>query len=624
MPLLTKVGRRALKSRVIVACLYCILVVGAVSMLYPFLLMVSTSLCGKIDYLDYKLIPAYLFDDTALFRRYLAERSEKISVIASEYQEPAWVQFNDITIPEGSSNISQIGKDWDEFRVQLPADLQATYFSHAQNADNYLFSATNEYRKWLQEQYEGDLGRVNRLYLQTAEKFRQLLPPNEDHAMHKWHPAADAKTDDWLRFKKTLPPEFIQVVSIDHVLGKFLRRQYATVEACNEDLGTHFTSLYATRFEEEAPQNPRYLAVWEEFVREWCPVLNITLDSERCQGAFEAFLDVKYGNAAAYNEIHEGGEIAAFSEVKLSSQVPRKESMAADWSEFVEQVAPLGAIGFRTPDSMYRRFLEQRYGDITRLNEAYQTRYASLKEIGLPYKEADCAFFQAQKTALRRGMVGINYRAATSFMVLHGRATVNTLVLVIAMLATALTVNPLAAYALSRFNLSYAPRVLLFLLATMAFPAEVVMIPNFLLIKELHLLNTYWALILPAMANAYTIFILKGFFDSLPKELFEEAIINGASEAYMFLHITLPMSKPVMAVVALWTFLAGYGAYMWAFLICQNEKMWTLMVYLFQFQMRNPPYAVMAAIALIAVPTLIVFVLTQRVILKGIITPSFT
>ena len=97
-----------------------------------------------------------------------------------------------------------------------------------------------------------------------------------------------------------------------------------------------------------------------------------------------------------------------------------------------------------------------------------------------------------------------------------------------------MTVNPLAAYALSRYRLSYTPKVLIFMLATMAFPAEVAMIPNFLLIKQLGLLNTFAALILPGLASGYFIFLLKGFFDSLPAELYEAASIDGASELRMF------------------------------------------------------------------------------------------
>jgi ABC-type glycerol-3-phosphate transport system permease component len=156
----------------------------------------------------------------------------------------------------------------------------------------------------------------------------------------------------------------------------------------------------------------------------------------------------------------------------------------------------------------------------------------------------------------------------------------------------------------------------------MAFPAEVSAIPNFLLLKQLHLLNTYWALILPAMANGYSIFLLKGFFDSLPKELYEAGTIDGASEPMMFRLITLPMSTPVLAVIALGTFTTAYGSFLWAFLVCQDPERWTLMVWLSQMQAWAPMQVVFAALVLAAIPTLLVFIFCQNIIMRGIIVPT--
>jgi multiple sugar transport system permease protein len=171
--------------------------------------------------------------------------------------------------------------------------------------------------------------------------------------------------------------------------------------------------------------------------------------------------------------------------------------------------------------------------------------------------------------------------------------------------------------------LRYSYKVLLFLLATMAFPAEVAMIPNFLLLKQFHLLNTFWALILPGMASGFAIFLLKGFFDSLPKELYEAGLIDGASEARMFWRITVPLSKPIFAVIALQSFTAAYGAFMFALLVCQNPKMWTIMVWLYELQITAPKYVVMAALTVAAIPTLLVFIFAQNVIMRGIILPSY-
>src|SRR6202044_689854 len=102
--------------------------------------------------------------------------------------------------------------------------------------------------------------------------------------------------------------------------------------------------------------------------------------------------------------------------------------------------------------------------------------------------------------------------------------------------------------------ISATGKILLFLLATMAFPAEVAMIPSFLLLKQFHLLNTFSALVLPSAASGYMIFLLKGFFDSLPKELYEAGQMDGAPETTMMMRIALPLSKPVLGYIALMAF----------------------------------------------------------------------
>jgi len=135
------------------------------------------------------------------------------------------------------------------------------------------------------------------------------------------------------------------------------------------------------------------------------------------------------------------------------------------------------------------------------------------------------------------------------------------------------------------------------------------------------MLNTFFALILPTAANGYSIFLLKGFFDGLPKELYEAAELDGASETQMFTRICLPMSTPVLAVIGLGAFTMAYGSFLWAFVVCQDKNMWTLMVWLQQMQSWAPQSMVYAALVLAAIPTLIVFIFAQDVIMRGIIIP---
>jgi multiple sugar transport system permease protein len=180
----------------------------------------------------------------------------------------------------------------------------------------------------------------------------------------------------------------------------------------------------------------------------------------------------------------------------------------------------------------------------------------------------------------------------------------------------------MAAYALSRYNLRGQYKILLFLIATMSFPPVVTMIPNFLILKELNLLNTFAALILPGMANGYSIFLLKGFFDGLPRELYEAADIDGATEWHKFWIVTMALSKPILAVVALGAFVSAYSNFMMAFILCQDERMWTLMVWLFNLQSFAGQGVVFASLLVAAVPTLIMFLFCQNLIIRGIVVPT--
>ncbi len=217
-----------------------------------------------------------------------------------------------------------------------------------------------------------------------------------------------------------------------------------------------------------------------------------------------------------------------------------------------------------------------------------------------------------------------NYRLVSDYLFVRGRAFANTLLLVILSVLASLTVNPLAAYALSRFRLRATEQILLFLLATMAFPAAVTAIPGFLLIRDLGLLNTFAALILPGVASGMSIFILKGFFDALPRELYEAAAIDGAREWTVFTRITLPMTTPILAVNALNSFIHAYASWEWAFLVCQKESHWTLAVWMYQMSQTfaNQPWCVMAGFVVVSLPTAAVFLLCQKVILRGIVLPS--
>jgi multiple sugar transport system permease protein len=175
---------------------------------------------------------------------------------------------------------------------------------------------------------------------------------------------------------------------------------------------------------------------------------------------------------------------------------------------------------------------------------------------------------------------------------------------------------------MSRYKMPSTYKILLFCMCTMAFPPMVTMIPNFLMLRRLGLLNTFAALVLPGMANGYAIFLLKGFFDSQPRELYESAQLDGAGEWTLFWQIAMSLSKPILAVIALQAFTAAYSNFMFAFVVCQDQKMWTLMVWLYQLQQRSGQAVMYASLIVAAIPTFLIFLFCQNIIMRGIVVPA--
>lgn len=312
----------------------------------------------------------------------------------------------------------------------------------------------------------------------------------------------------------------------------------------------------------------------------------------RSQRLFQEFLRSKTKNQFSEVDPSVVGQAKKFEELQLPNAGPLRD-------EFWKTKLP----------ARYRK-------------ETIEQRWQKIAPGPMPIASWERSWLAAHQSEVRREFTFRNYAFVLDYILTNGRVLLNTLLFCCLAILTQLTVNPLAAYALSRYPMPATGRILLFLLATMAFPSEVAMIPSFLLLKDLGLLNTFAALVLPGAASGYMIFILKGFFDSLPRELYEAGQIDGAKESTLMLRIALPLSRPVLGYLALLAFMGSYGAFLYAFLVAQDRRIWTLMVWIYQLQASAPKSVMMAALAVAMIPTLTVFLLAQRVIMKGIVLPD--
>ena len=604
MALIPAVGRKTPKMRVLVGALYLILTLGAVAMVYPFLVMLGASTESQYEKSSPEIVPRYLYSSTALFGKYAEDKYRgDIDAISAAYGTN-YAALQDVKPPTQSD--PNTVREWNAFAAALPAQYKSAGFGGAAAAYSPS-SLLDKYHAFLRTRFHGNIRALDLAYSQEDEDFLTVFPPFEQPGSHTWTSRSDAKSADWKAFEATLPLNYFVVVGADPLYQRWLKEEAEPdLKTLNAAWRTRLHSYGDIALSPLPVGNAGQRGDWEKFVRTQLPFRD-TRVAPSAGPAFQAFLARQYHNSIAeYNKSY-GTQLASFRSVTLPNPetLPFDGPPLLDWIAFL-RVAPLSALSADTPETRWRG------------SEAARATAT------LPVAASDWAFVQAHTGALRRDYLTRNYRLVLQFIFLHGSAVSVTFIYCFLAILTTLVVNPLCAYALSRYNLSYGNAVLLFLLATMSFPGEISLIQNFLLLKQFGLLNTYAALILPGAASGYSIFLLKGFFDSLPRELYEAGTLDGAGELRMFWTITLPLSRPIFAVIGLGAFSAAYGGFLYAMTICQDHKMWTLMVWIYELQSSGAPmYVMMAALTLAALPTLLVFILTQNVIMKGIILPSF-
>jgi len=202
----------------------------------------------------------------------------------------------------------------------------------------------------------------------------------------------------------------------------------------------------------------------------------------------------------------------------------------------------------------------------------------------------------------------------------YPRWVLNTFIVSATVTLVALYLHAMAAYSLAR--LRYPGRRLIFyiIISTLMIPFTSVLIPRFVIVRAFGWLDTYWALIIPAIPHAFGIFFLHQFYIQFPRELEEAAIIDGCSPAGVFFRIVLPLSRSVFAALAVFFFLANWNSYLWPLLVVQSQQMKTLQLGLAGFvgPYDNPWGSLMAANMIAVIPALILFLILQRQLMTSI------
>lgn len=692
MAVILTVERKTAKARIFLALVYAVLSLGGLTMVWPFLVMVASSLTGPYDYYRFSPVVRALWDREDRFLRYVATCYPRFPIDVYPDAPAHWgswiivardreggrrfaaAQLKGLDDPATVQRWRRMAADYAAFNLDydirnsvcafdardVAGFVRDRFEDEVRTADPQAYAAMTSAQR-----QQSALARLNREWLIRYNSFfgirmiaQQRAPlhhagwdyPSDDSKMALYQdfkrayrelvftPGCDVTcTSDgegWAQFKayvgrespmtRTIPYESRPLwrahlfrSDVQARLG-FPQGHVFTVEDYSRLAGQSCSSFECLPFPLPNGASESLRKEWNRFVHEAYPrrLLRVRVTPE-LERSYQTYVRNTCKTVPAYVRLT-GHAISDFGEIRL----PDYENSTL-WRNFVPFV-PLEDLEMQSSEQAWQSFLMNKYGSVDGLNRAYGWALACREEAHFPLREAMAVTFaQRGWKNFLSGMVA-NYRMVGEYLFLRGQAFGNTVLLVVLSVLATLTVNPLAAYALSRFGMRATEKVLLFLLATMAFPAAVTAIPGFLLIRDLGLLNTFAALVLPTLASGMSIFILKGFFDGLPRELYEAAAIDGAKEWQILLRITLPMTTPILAVNALTAFIMAYNSWEWALLVCQRQSHWTLAVWMYQMsqQLSDQPWAVMAGFVLVSIPTAVVFIACQKIILRGIVLPS--
>ncbi len=201
------------------------------------------------------------------------------------------------------------------------------------------------------------------------------------------------------------------------------------------------------------------------------------------------------------------------------------------------------------------------------------------------------------------------------------RQYLNSLIVAACVMAGQLVTSILSAYAFAFLRMPFRNLIFGIFLATLMVPWEAIIIPNYLTMSQYHLINTYPALILPFLAAGFGTFLLRQFFLSFPRDLYEAVLLDGGGHFRFLWSILLPLSRPALAALAIWSFLSAWNQFLWPLLVIGQDEMQTLQIGISRLQdveAGTAPNFILAGTVLALVPTLLLIYFGQRHIVRGL------
>ena len=205
-----------------------------------------------------------------------------------------------------------------------------------------------------------------------------------------------------------------------------------------------------------------------------------------------------------------------------------------------------------------------------------------------------------------------------------GRYLLNSAFVALVVTSASLIINAMAGYAFAKLRFRGRDRLFRVLSTGLVLPVQVAMLPLFLLLKNMGLINTYWGVIIPGLASIFGIFLVRQYALAIPDEMLDAARVDGASEFRIFWSIVVPGIMPILATLSIWTFLATWNDFMWPLIVLSDASHYTLPVALANLSGEHvqDTELMMAGSVLTVIPVMLVFLFLQRYYIQGVMAGS--
>jgi len=202
------------------------------------------------------------------------------------------------------------------------------------------------------------------------------------------------------------------------------------------------------------------------------------------------------------------------------------------------------------------------------------------------------------------------------------RHFINSTIVAVAVTVLGLFFNSLAGYAFAKYRFPGRDRIFAILIISLMVPGQVTMMPVFLILRGMGLINTYLGLIITGTISVFGIFLIRQFVQTIPNDLIEAARIDGCSEFGIYWKVIIPLCKPVLATLGIFTFMSAWNSFLWPLIVMVREEMYTLPVALANLngQHATDYGLLMAGAVIVVIPVIVVFLLAQKYIIEGIST----